>query len=79
VEVQIDSPLIEDVGDRYAIRGVPTLLAFSRGEPQMETRETDVRLLEDRAWLTRWIEEEARRGGKGGAGGSGWFGGLFGS
>lgn len=79
MEVRLDSPLIEDVGDRYAIKSVPTLLAFSRGEAQMETRETDTRRLEDREWLGRWIENEARRGGKGGAGGAGWFGGFFGS
>jgi hypothetical protein len=43
----------------------------------METRVTRVADLKDRAFLTRWIEDEAQRGGKGGAGGR-WFKGLFG-
>jgi hypothetical protein len=74
----MDAPTIGDLASRYAIRDVPTLLAFSRGEPQLETRVTDARALENREFLTRWIETEARRGGSGGAGGK-WFGGLFGS
>jgi hypothetical protein len=78
VEVELDAPTIGDLGALYAISSIPTLLAFSRGEPQMRTRVTDLAQMRDRAFLTRWIEEEARRGGKGGAGGS-WFGGLFGS
>jgi hypothetical protein len=77
VEVELDSPTIGDLGSDYAIRSIPTLLAFSRGEPQMKTKVIDVAMMRDRAFLKRWIEEEAQRGGKGGAGGS-WFGGLFG-
>jgi hypothetical protein len=52
-------------------------MAFSRGEPQMETRVTDVEKLRDHEWVRRWIEQEAARGGQGGAGGS-WLKGLFG-
>jgi hypothetical protein len=78
VEVEMDAPTIGDLADRYAVRDVPTLLAFSRGEPQLETKVTDGRALEQREFLIRWIEQEARRGGQGGAGGN-WFGGLFGS
>jgi hypothetical protein len=59
------------------VKSVPMLMAFSRGEPQLDTRVTQVADLRDRVFLTRWIEEEAGRGGKGGAGGR-WFKGLFG-
>ncbi|KAF2672298.1 hypothetical protein BT63DRAFT_411578 [Microthyrium microscopicum] len=77
VPIELDSPTIGDVGTTYSIKSMPTLLAFSRGEPQWDTRVTDPKMLEDRDFLIKWIEEEARRGGKGGAGG-GLFGGLFG-
>jgi hypothetical protein len=56
---------------------MPTLLAFSRQEPQLETKLTQPEVMKDRAKLREWLETEARRGGKGGAGGS-LFGGLFG-
>jgi hypothetical protein len=75
--VQLDSPTIEDLGSQYAVRSMPTLMAFSRGEPQMETRVTDVERLRDHEWVKRWIETEAARRGEGGAGGS-WLKGLFG-
>jgi len=78
VEVELDAPAIDDLGSLYAIRSIPTLLAFSRGEPQMETRVTSVDQLRNRAFLTQWIETEALRSSKGGAGGS-FFGGLFGT
>lgn len=79
-EVEIDAPTIGDVAMRYGVTKVPTLLAFSRGEPQLESMLIgDER--SERAWgreeLIRWIEKEARR--RGGGGGAGkWFGGLFG-
>lgn len=59
------------------ISSMPTLMAFSRQEPRLETRVTRLNELKDKEFLKNWIEEEARRGGKGGAGGS-LFGGLFG-
>ncbi|MCJ1405764.1 hypothetical protein MMC11_008994 [Xylographa trunciseda] len=78
-EVEMDAPdcEAEDVGGLYAITSIPTLMAFSRGEPQQLTKLTDTAELQDREFLTLWIENEARRGGAGGAGG-GFFGGIFG-
>jgi len=76
-EVELDSPDIGEVAGRYAITSIPLLLAFSRGEAQVETRVGDVRKLKDAGFLREWIQREARRGGKGGAGGS-LLGGLFG-
>lgn len=52
------------------VTSLPTLLAFSRQQPRNETRVTNVRQLTDRAFLTRWIEEEARKGDSGGSGNS---------
>lgn len=62
----------------YMISSMPTLLAFSRGEPQVGTKLMDVRQMSDRRFLEEWIRSEARRGGDGGAGGSSIFSGLFG-
>ncbi|KAI9837129.1 MAG: hypothetical protein M1837_003125 [Sclerophora amabilis] len=80
VEVELDAPEIGDLGMRYMITSIPTLLAFSRGEAQMETRVTAVTDLKDRGFIQRWIDREAKRKGMGGAGGGGGglFGGLFG-
>ena len=75
--MDLDSPDIGDVADRYRITSVPLLLAFSRGEPQMGTRVEGVERIRDGEFLREWIEREARRGGGGGAGGS-LFGGLYG-
>jgi len=61
----------------YSVTRVPLLLSFSRGEPQWETRVTDVNKLLDRRFMIDWIEKEAKRAGAGGAGGS-WFKSLFG-
>jgi hypothetical protein len=58
------------------INSIPTLLAFSRQEAQLETRVTSVEKLKDRDFLLDWLRTEARRGGAGGAGGS-LFGSLF--
>lgn len=61
------------------ITSIPTLMAFSRGEAQIETRLMDVREMRDEAFLKLWIEDEAGRGGRGGRGGGmGVLGGLFG-
>lgn len=77
-EIEADAPdmIAEDIAGRYMVNSVPMLLAFSRGEAQVETRITDARLLKDRKYLIEWIEKEAARGGQGGAGG-GMFGGWF--
>ena len=77
VEVQLDAPEIGDLGTTYMIKSVPTLMAFSRGESQTETKLARLEELRDRRFLTEWIEREAARGGAGGAGGKlfgGWFG-----
>jgi hypothetical protein len=74
-EIQLDSPTIGDIGAKYGIKTIPTLVAFSKGEPRWETRVTDVAKLESRRFLQQWIEDEAKKGGqKGGWSMSGWFG-----
>lgn len=83
VEVEMDSPDlggVSGVATRYLINNVPTLLAFDRQEPQLETKVTRLSDLKSKAYLTKWIETEAARRGEGGAGGKfgGLFGGLFG-
>jgi hypothetical protein len=84
VEIEYDSPdlMTTDVGMRYMITKIPTLLSFDRGEPQGETRVTDGKKMVDKQFLKEWIETEAKRHGSGGAGGgsfgSGLLGGLFG-
>lgn len=83
VEVESDSPDlggISGVAQRYMINSIPTLLAFDRSEAQVETRVTRLEEMKSRAFLTRWIENEAARHGQGGGGGTlrGLFGGLFG-
>lgn len=78
-EVEFDSPTIGEVAGRYAITSLPTLMAFSRQEAQLQTRVTDMNEMKDKEFLRRWIADEARRGGKGGqGGGSGFLGGIFG-
>lgn len=79
VEVEMDSPDlggISGVAQRYGINHIPTLLAFDRQEPQIETKASDLQDLKSREFLTKWIETEAARHGSGGAGGR--LFGLFG-
>ncbi|KAK4504615.1 hypothetical protein PRZ48_002576 [Zasmidium cellare] len=79
VEVESDSPDlggISGIAQRYLINSIPTLLAFDRSEAQVETKVTSLNEMKSRAFLTRWIENEAARHGQGGGGGT--FGGLFG-
>lgn len=79
VEVEMDSPDlggIAGIGMRYGINSIPTLLAFDRQEPQLETKVWKLDDLKNKDFLTKWIENEAARHGKGGGGGS--FFGLFG-
>lgn len=79
VEVEMDSPDLGGVGGlalRYGINSMPTLLAFDRQEPQLETRVSRLDDLKNKAFLKKWIQTEAARHGSGGAGGS--FMGLFG-
>ena len=79
VEVEMDSPDlggIAGIGMTYGINSIPTLLAFDRQEPQLETRVSRLDDLKNRDFLIKWIEKEAARHGQGGAGGR--FFGLFG-
>ncbi|WPH04181.1 thioredoxin, mitochondrial [Acrodontium crateriforme] len=79
VEVEMDSPDMggmSGLGLRYGINSMPTLLAFDRQEPQLETKVARLEQLKDKAFMTKWIKTEAARQGQGGAGGSFW--GLFG-
>ena len=71
--------MTEDIGidDSTQISSIPTMLAFSRQEAQLETRLTSVEEMKDKDFLRLWIEDEAMRGASGGKGG-GLFGGLFG-
>ena len=78
VEVELDSTTIGDLPMRYLVTSTPSLLAFSRAEPQLETRINRPEQLKDRAFLTKWIETEAQRGGAGGAGGTTLLSRLFG-
>jgi thiol-disulfide isomerase/thioredoxin len=73
VEIETDSPDLGGVSGvalRYAVNDDPTLLAFDRQEPQLETKVKRVEDLKSREFLRRWIEIEAARQGEGGAGGS---------
>ena len=71
--------MTEDIGidDSAQIGSIPTMLAFSRQEAQLQTRLTSVEEMKDKDFLRLWIEDEAMRGASGGKGG-GLFGGLFG-
>lgn len=79
VEVEMDSPDLgglAGVGMRYGITSIPTLLAFDRQEPQVETKVQRLDDFKNKQFMTKWIEKEAARHGQGGAGGS--LFGLFG-
>ena len=65
------------IHDSTQITSIPTMLAFSRQEAQLQTRLTNVDEMKDKELLRLWIEDEAIRGASGGKGG-GLFGGLFG-
>lgn len=78
-EVEMDSPDlggVSGIAQRYMVTSVPTLLAFDRQEPQIETKVARLEDLKSREFLRGWIEREAARHGSGGAGGR--FFGLFG-
>jgi len=66
----MDAPTIGDLDVVYGINHIPTLLSFSRSEPQLSTKITSQTSLQDKTFLAEWIEKEAKRGGEGGAGGS---------
>ncbi|KAF8251250.1 hypothetical protein K440DRAFT_615859, partial [Wilcoxina mikolae CBS 423.85] len=64
VEVELDSQggRMGELGSRYMINSLPTLLPFRRGEPVNEKRMTDVRAMSDRNRLKEWIEDVAESG-----------------
>ena len=76
-EVQFDSPTLGDLPQRYMITTIPTLMAFSRQEAQIETRLSNLERMKNKSALSQWIEDEARRGAVGGRGGKSVLGGLF--
>ncbi|SMQ47424.1 unnamed protein product [Zymoseptoria tritici ST99CH_3D7] len=74
VEVEMDSPDLggpAGIAQRYMINKVPTLLAFDRQEPQLETKVTKLEDMKSKEFVTKWIATEAARRGEGGAGGGG--------
>ncbi|GIZ36980.1 hypothetical protein CKM354_000044400 [Cercospora kikuchii] len=78
-EVEMDSPDlggVSGIAQRYMVNSIPTLLAFDRQEPQIETKVARLEDLKSREYLKGWIEREAERHGSGGAGGR--LFGLFG-
>ncbi|KAF2160926.1 hypothetical protein M409DRAFT_28533 [Zasmidium cellare ATCC 36951] len=78
VEVESDSPDLgglSGIAQRYMVNSIPTLLAFDRSEAQVETKVTNLEEMKSRAFLTKWIENEAARHGQGGGG---TLGGLLG-
>jgi thiol-disulfide isomerase/thioredoxin len=77
-EVEMDSVLIGDLPVKFRITSMPTLLAFSRQEAQLETKLTRPEQMKDKAFLREWLLNEARRGGRAGGSGGSLFGGLFG-
>ncbi|CAO2654567.1 Nn.00g113000.m01.CDS01 [Neocucurbitaria sp. VM-36] len=74
VEVLLDSVMIGDLGVRYRISSMPTLLAFSRQEAQFDTRVTRPEDMRNKDFLREWLLNEARRGGRMGGGGGSLFG-----
>lgn len=62
----------------FQITSMPTLLAFSRQEPQMETKLTRPEQMKNKEFLREWLLNEARRGGRAGGSGGSLLGGLFG-
>ncbi|MCJ1311299.1 hypothetical protein MMC25_004970 [Agyrium rufum] len=88
VEVRVDAPDMGDLGAKYFITSIPTLLAFCNSEePRTGTMLVKAEEMHDREYMKMWIEEEARKAGGGGSGGGGGgkgggggglFGGLFG-
>ncbi|KAF1360988.1 hypothetical protein EJ07DRAFT_81705, partial [Lizonia empirigonia] len=63
-EVETDSPLIGDLPLTYGITSIPTLLAFSRQEAQVDTKLVRPQEMQDEEFLREWLRTEARRGGR---------------
>ncbi|KAI5840378.1 hypothetical protein DFP73DRAFT_178176 [Morchella snyderi] len=71
-EVELDAPGMVDVGMRYTVNKVPTLLVFSRGE--VKERIVDGKVLADRVTMEALVERVASEREVG----RGWFTGVFG-
>ncbi|KAF2020093.1 hypothetical protein BU24DRAFT_448447 [Aaosphaeria arxii CBS 175.79] len=76
--VELDSPMIGDLGVKYMITSMPTLLAFSRQEAQMETKLIKPNEMKNKEFLREWLLSEAKRGGRAGGSGGSLLGSLFG-
>lgn len=61
----------------YFITSIPTLLAFKKGQAQLENKVVENTKLVNRAFLEGWVRKEAGREGER-SGGGGLFGGIFG-
>ncbi|KAF2845504.1 hypothetical protein T440DRAFT_511572 [Plenodomus tracheiphilus IPT5] len=72
-EVQMDSTLIGDLGVRYRISSLPTLMAFERMEAQFDDRLVRAEdMVGERG--REWLVGRAIRGGRRGGGGGSMFG-----
>lgn len=61
----------------YFITSIPTLLAFEKGQAQLENKVVENRELGNRAFLESWVRKEAGRE-RERSGGGGLFKGIFG-
>lgn len=84
-EIEYDAPdmMTSELGMKYMITKVPTLVAFDGEWAIEESRVVDGKKMAEREFLREWVEREAKRRGQGGGGGSGgggggWFGAAFG-
>lgn len=84
-EVEYDSPdmMAGDLGMRYMVTKLPSLICFDRGE--VVERLVDGKEMTKEDAMKAWIEKQAERRGEGtsgdggSSGGGGFFGGLFGN
>lgn len=75
----MDAPEVirSSLAGEYFITSIPTLLAFRRGQAQLERKLIGKTELGSRTFLEGWVREQAEREDEGG-GGVGLFGGIFG-
>lgn len=72
-EVVLDGALIGDLGVKYRIGSLPTLMAFERMEAQFESRVVRVEEMGGER-VREWLVRQAKRGGRMGGGGGSMFG-----
>jgi hypothetical protein len=56
------------------INSMPTLMAFSRQEAQVDTKLVKPEEMKDEEFMREWLVKEAQRGGRMGGGGGSLFG-----